>query len=513
MASRVRAACLWGRWCVLACFACLAGTGDHSLGFSVKPHTQYLAVAVSDRYRDSLNDLALSELESSGFRNINFAAGRWYFDAGLRHSDARALAAIKHVASIRAIALRANLSTAKDPLSALELALLVDGAAKWNATLKEVAATRRCSPSTFRVVSRRSLPAGVEQELEKLLARRFGWRRQVRGRKADITIHLCASGGILQVEVPLLCQEKAFLGGGLPRPGLGHVEAWACARSLQIQSGDLVLDPMCGKGTLLAEAAVWWPSAKFVGCDVDKDQLDCCRSNFEWLQREVSLYHTDATKTGGIPFQDGSVDKILVAPPWNRQYRIQGDPEVFYRCMFKEILRVLHPAGRLVFLGASGKTIHKLEVALRSVQTKHRWSIVSKRSFFLTRSITGVMAVAENTASANSEGIGGTGWKALPWEGQAPENSRDLYYHWRHLRALAFPELRPASEPIRKDDETLRRHPSRALLVLVTVLLGLAAFRRQAKPRGQLARLPRRERPLCDVAPDATHRNPCATTS
>ncbi|CAE7823759.1 THUMPD2 [Symbiodinium sp. KB8] len=478
MACRVRAACLWSRWCVLACFACLARTGDHSLGFSVKPHAQYLAVAVSDRYRDSLNELALSELESSGFRNIDFADGRWYFDAGLRLSDARALAAIKHVASIRAIALCANLSTAKDPLSAPELALRVDEAAKWKATLKELTATRRCSPSTLRVVSRRSLPAGLEQELEKLLVRRFGWRRQVRGRKADITIHLCARGGMLHVEVPLLYQEKAVLGGGLPRPGLGHVEAWACARSLQIESGDLVLDPMCGKGTLLAEAAVWWPSANFVGCDVDKDQLDCCRSNFEWLQREVSLYHTDATKMGGIPFQDGSVDKVLVAPPWNRQYRIQGDPEVFYCSMFKEILRVLHPAGRLVFLGASGKTIHKLEVALRNAQKEHRrFRIVSKRSFFLTRSVTGVMAVAENTACENSEGVG---WKALPWEGQAPENGRDLYNHWRHLRALAFPELRPASEPIRDDNETLRhRLPSKRFLVLVTVLLGLAAFRRQ----------------------------------
>ena len=211
---------------------------------------------------------------------------------------------------------------------------------------------------------------------------------------------------------------------------------------------------------------------------VDKDQLDCCRSNFEWLQREVSLYHTDATKMGGIPFQDGSVDKVLVAPPWNRQYRIQGDPEVFYCSMFKEILRVLHPAGRLVFLGASGKTIHKLEVALRNAQKEHRrFRIVSKRSFFLTRSVTGVMAVAENTACENSEGVG---WKALPWEGQAPENGRDLYNHWRHLRALAFPELRPASEPIRDDNETLRhRLPSKRFLVLVTVLLGLAAFRRQ----------------------------------
>ena len=27
----------------------------------MKPHAQYLAVAVSDRYRDSLNELALSE--------------------------------------------------------------------------------------------------------------------------------------------------------------------------------------------------------------------------------------------------------------------------------------------------------------------------------------------------------------------------------------------------------------------------------------------------------------------
>ena len=31
-------------------------------------------------------------------------------------------------------------------------------------------------------------------------------------------------------------------------------------------AGDVVLDPMCGKGTLLAEASIWWPEGRYIGC-------------------------------------------------------------------------------------------------------------------------------------------------------------------------------------------------------------------------------------------------------
>ena len=296
-------------------------------------------------------------------------------------------------------------------------------------------------------------------------------------------------------------------------------------------------------GTLLAEAAVWWPNASFVGCDaaglneetqgpearaeywqkcslhfvsdvqltallqiqlscsmrqheqacpvprvtavshscqVDSDQLDCCRANFKWLHRDVQLYRVDATKPGGIPFPDKVVKKVMVAPPWNRQFRIRGDPQVFYQAMFEEILRVLHPAGKLVFVGASGRVIHKLEVALRKARGKvdSSWTVVAKRSFFLTRRMTAVMAVVENMASHKSVDAG---WKSLAWEGHAPENGRDLYDHWRVLRARDFPKLRPAFEPVAAPARVQihrRIRGSRGLPALATgaMLLGLGLW-------------------------------------
>ena len=139
--------------------------------------------------------------------------------------------------------------------------------------------------------------------------------------------------------------------------------------------------------------------------------------------------------------------------------------------MFKEILRVLHPAGKLVFVGASGKVIHKLEVALRDVrdQAVGSWTIVAKRSFYLTRRVTGVMAVVENGETGNAD-VADVGWKALPWEGKAPDNGRDLYNHWRVLRALEFPNLRPASEPPKTQSRS--RWP---LLLITAALLGSVA--------------------------------------
>ena len=153
--------------------------------------------------------------------------------------------------------------------------------------------------------------------------------------------------------------------------------------------------------------------------------------------------------------------------------------------MFEEILRVLHPTGRLVFVGASGKVIHKLEVALRNARAKvdGGWSIVAKRSFFLTGKVTAVMAVAENVGHESLQDVG---WKGLAWEGQAPDNGRDLYNHWRMLRALDFPTLRPAFETALPSEPVLiHRHISNSRyrgfgwLMTSALLIGLWALKRQ----------------------------------
>ncbi|CAK9099398.1 unnamed protein product [Durusdinium trenchii] len=130
-----------------------------------------------------------------------------------------------------------------------------------------------------------------------------------------------------------------------------QVEAWVLAKALQLQPGEVVLDPMCGKGTLLCEAAIWWPEASFIGCDVEAQQLEKCLANHRYLGlTELVVHQADAATLGGLPIADSSVDKLMCAPPWDRQFEAAGGLENFYPKMLEEFSRVLRSNGTMAFL-------------------------------------------------------------------------------------------------------------------------------------------------------------------
>eukprot|EP00439_Symbiodinium_sp_Y106_P044869 s3766_g5.t1 len=136
-----------------------------------------------------------------------------------------------------------------------------------------------------------SLP--LRRELAVQLEERYGWHPQVQRSLADMEVHvLLAADGLFIIEVPLLVQRRG-LGGGLPQPGMKQVDAWAMGRTIDPQPGDVVLDPMCGKGTLLLEAAIWWPEARYVGCDTDEAQLEACQQNAAYIGAEVATHLAD----------------------------------------------------------------------------------------------------------------------------------------------------------------------------------------------------------------------------
>lgn len=255
----------------------------------------------------------------------------------------------------------------------------------------------------------------------------------------DLTVHCHVEGSFILLEIPILQQNQMMLGGSLPFQGMHHVEAWAIARSLDIREGDMVLDPMCGQGTLLAEAAIWWPNATFVGCDVNSSQLARCNNNFKALSQVVSLNQVDATEYGGIPLQDGSVEKIMVAPPWNRQFAIRGKPQEFYENMFRELFRVVSDTGRIV-LFVSRRVLQRVKDALEAVDTC--WSLVEERSFTVTRKTLGIILSLE-AVPTDPAGCVRDPTDRLFWERDAPSDGRDLYEYWREERARGFPRLNP----------------------------------------------------------------------
>ena len=115
-----------------------------------------------------------------------------------------------------------------------------------------------------------------------------------------------------------------------PAPGSGKV------------AGEVLLDPCCGTGTVLAEAAAqgWDP----VGGDLDPAAIEATRQN---LGRTARLFRTDVRR---LPLAGASVAAVASNLPFGRRYELQGDPERWFAATLGELVRVTRPDGSIVLL-------------------------------------------------------------------------------------------------------------------------------------------------------------------
>ena len=126
--------------------------------------------------------------------------------------------------------------------------------------------------------------------------------------------------------------------------------AAAMVRLAEIKNNHVVLDPMCGAGTLLAEVheamhalgrrvQVW-------GGDHDAQALRAAGPNLRRLGRTL-LARWDATR---LPLPDQSVDRLLSNPPFGKQLSRPEEIGSLYRQVVQEANRVLKPFGQAVLL-------------------------------------------------------------------------------------------------------------------------------------------------------------------
>jgi 23S rRNA G2445 N2-methylase RlmL len=151
--------------------------------------------------------------------------------------------------------------------------------------------------------------------------------------------------------------------------------AAAMVRLAEPAAGQVLLDPMCGAGTILAEAIdharrrqlgtlqVW-------GGDLEKDAVRAAEYNLRRLG-PARLQAWDATR---LPLEDASIDRIVSNPPFGKQLGSAEEAADLYRRMLPEYNRVLRPGGRAVLLvsehpplrdaarGAGWKLLRQLDV-------------------------------------------------------------------------------------------------------------------------------------------------------
>jgi tRNA (guanine6-N2)-methyltransferase len=113
-----------------------------------------------------------------------------------------------------------------------------------------------------------------------------------------------------------------------------------------------VLDPCCGSGTILMEAASLHPGGRFYGCDIDQRCAEGAQKNLNALSRAdrgSRIYEGDARALGDL-FSSGSIDYLVTNPPFGIRTGKQLNFFAFYRDLLKGAGRVLNPGGRIALL-------------------------------------------------------------------------------------------------------------------------------------------------------------------
>jgi tRNA (guanine6-N2)-methyltransferase len=134
--------------------------------------------------------------------------------------------------------------------------------------------------------------------------------------------------------------KKAHRAGSLKPPVAAAMLLLAGAAS-----GQSLLDPCCGAGTILVEAGTI--GAAICGGDIDLSAVSAARVNVRAAGIAASINAWDAR---ALPIHDGSVERIVSNLPWGRQIAISGALALFYRDVCAEMRRVLAPGGRIALL-------------------------------------------------------------------------------------------------------------------------------------------------------------------
>lgn len=188
----------------------------------------------------------------------------------------------------------------------------------------------------------------MEEAVTKALrARQPGWRPVEDDADLEVWVHQAGRRALVSLRLSDIgMRQRDYKDAHRPaslRPSVARAMALLSAPA----DGDIVLDPMCGAGTLLIERALAGRYRKLLGGDLDPAAVDAARENFGARHKPWELAVWDAT---ALPLDDASVDCVLVNPPWGRKVGSAPGNEVLYPALLAEAARVLKPGGRMIAL-------------------------------------------------------------------------------------------------------------------------------------------------------------------
>lgn len=183
----------------------------------------------------------------------------------------------------------------------------------------------------------------VAQSIETIT----GWHYTEDDRQGDINLrifieHENALVGIRLANAPLYKRtyKQEHIPGSL-KPSV----AAALLFLAQTQPNQTLLDPCCGAGTILIEAAS--QNLNAIGGDQEDTALAAATRNAQAANVSITLQRWDAR---ALPHPTHTIDRIVSNLPWGRQVEVDDTLTAFYQAACQEIERVTVQNGRIVLL-------------------------------------------------------------------------------------------------------------------------------------------------------------------
>ncbi|KAK5621568.1 hypothetical protein CRENBAI_000307 [Crenichthys baileyi] len=200
----------------------------------------------------------------------------------------------------------------------------------------------KCSGSLSRCVGAQEVSKVIGAGLSKLL----GWKADLKNPKLEISVFLSDDYCLLGIPLTRLpLANRSYI----KSTGLRSTIAWAMASLAQIQPGFCVVDPMCGVGTILIEAAKEHKAACFLGVDIDDGQLQKADENIAFAELQ-SRVHLLKASSKALPLPSASVDAVVCDLPFGRKFSTRVNMADNLPLILGEMERVLCVGGTMVVL-------------------------------------------------------------------------------------------------------------------------------------------------------------------
>ncbi|MEM0010466.1 MAG: THUMP domain-containing protein, partial [Candidatus Bathyarchaeia archaeon] len=233
--------------------------------------------------------------------------------------------------------------------------------------------------STFRVTcerigSHKFTSIDVQRVAGQALVDKYGRRVNLKNPetivRVDVVHNLCIVGiqktkMSLKIRYPRAFQHYS---------ALNPVIAYSMLRIAGVRPGDAVLDPFCGGGTIIIEAAQVWSDLELIGVDISPKSIEGALKNAEvaGVRDKVKFIVGDARRLEKILPRSWKADKVVSNLPFGiRSGRLKAVPSI-YMDFLKSLKPFLKESSRICLL-----TIHK--GLLEKIAVETGYEVISSR--------------------------------------------------------------------------------------------------------------------------------------